>query len=33
MGHRDWIEPPQNDETMVVYELTQDDKDPLKRAT
>jgi NTE family protein len=30
--YRDRIRLPQNGETMVVYELTQDDKDPLKRA-
>jgi NTE family protein len=33
MDCRDRIEPPRKDETMVVYELTQDDKDPLKRAS
>jgi len=32
VGCRDRIKPPRKDETMVVYELTQDDKDPLKRA-
>ena len=30
--YRDRIKLPQNGETMVVYELTQDDQDPLKRA-
>jgi NTE family protein len=30
--YRDRIKLPQNGETMVVYELTQDDNDPLKRA-
>ncbi len=32
MDHRDRIRPPLGDETMVVYELTQDDRNPLKRA-
>lgn len=29
---RDRIQPPRNGETMMVYELTQDDNDPLRRA-
>jgi NTE family protein len=32
MSCRDRVEPPRNGETMVVYELTQDDRNPLKRA-
>ena len=29
--HRSEIRPPQGDETMVVYDLTPDDNNPLKR--
>ncbi|WP_375412757.1 patatin-like phospholipase family protein [uncultured Bradyrhizobium sp.] len=32
MRDQDWLRLPQNDEPMAVYVLTQDDKDPLKRA-
>ena len=31
MQHKEWLELPQNGETMVVYELTQDNQEPVKR--